>query len=214
MLSRLGLLLITAVFAISGEILDKLVITVGRQVITELQVDEEIRVTAFLNHETVARTRGERREAADRLIQQVLVLREMKLSHYPLPQPEAVEKYFEEVRAGFGNGNDFAKALAKYEVKEATLKEHLGQQLATMQFVEYRFRPDMEVSEAEIEGYYRREIGQRKANQAGPTVPTLEASRAAIREALIEERTNQILDNWLEEERKQINIVYLDASLQ
>jgi hypothetical protein len=214
MLSKLGLLLVTTVCALSAEILDKLVISVGQQVITELQLDEEIRVTALLNHEPVARTKEERRAAADRLIQQLLVTREMKVSHYPFPQPAAVEKYFGEVRAGFGSGDDFNLALSKYEVTDDTLKQHLRQQLATMQFVEYRFRPDMEVSETEIEEYYRREILARKANQTGQNIPTLEASRASIRQAVIEERTNQILDSWLEEGRKQINIVYLDRSLQ
>ncbi len=40
-------LLLTA----QAEIIDRIAVTVGNQVITELQIDEELRVTALLNHE-------------------------------------------------------------------------------------------------------------------------------------------------------------------
>jgi hypothetical protein len=33
-----------------AEVLDRIAIVVGRNVITELQIDEELRVTAFLNY--------------------------------------------------------------------------------------------------------------------------------------------------------------------
>ncbi len=72
----------------SAEIIDRIVITVGNQVITQSQVDDEIRVTAFLNHEKVDLSAAARKQAASRLIEQALIKREMDLSRYPLPGAE------------------------------------------------------------------------------------------------------------------------------
>ncbi len=49
-------------------------------------MDEEVRVTAFLNREKVDLGAEARKQAADRLIEQALIKREMDLSHYPLPE--------------------------------------------------------------------------------------------------------------------------------
>ena len=197
-----------------AEIIDRVAIAVGRQVITELQIDEEIRITAFLNRQPVVRDGDARREAADRLVEQFLVKREMELSRYPLPGEEEIDKYLAEVREGFGSAEQFRRALAEYQLSEATLREHLALQLTTLRFIEFRFRPDVGVSDADIQNEYQRNVAAWKANHPGEPAPTLAASRETILRSLIETRTDAALDTWLEESRKQLNIVYLDKSLQ
>ena len=78
-----------------AEIVDRIAITAGRQVITELQLDEELRVVAFLNHQPIARDANARRAAADRLIEQLLIKRDLDLSHYPPPSPADVDDFME-----------------------------------------------------------------------------------------------------------------------
>ena len=70
---------------LSGEIIDRMAVSVGNQVITEGQIDEEIRLTAFLNHEQPGASVTERKKAAGRLIEQALIKRDMDLSRYPPP---------------------------------------------------------------------------------------------------------------------------------
>jgi hypothetical protein len=195
-------------------VLDRLAITVGQQVITERQLDEELRVSAFLNREKITREADARRSAADHLIQQLLVRREMELSHYPLPADEDVDKYLAQVRASYASPAIFAQSLAKYDLTEATLSEHLALQLTTLRFIEYRFRPDVGISDADIEASFRSAIVEWKANHPGATAPSLAASRESIRKDLLEHRTDEVLNSWLEETRKQVNIMYLDKSLR
>src|SRR5580700_3955606 len=71
---------------LSAEIIDRIVITVGNQVITESQIDDEIRVTAFLNREKLDLNIDAKRPAASRLIEQAFIKREMDQSRYPLPE--------------------------------------------------------------------------------------------------------------------------------
>jgi parvulin-like peptidyl-prolyl isomerase len=200
-------------FPLQAAIIDRIAITVDKQVITELALDEELRVTAFLNGTPVNRDINVRRASAARLIEQLLVLHEMELSRYPLPSESDVNTYLDQVRSQFDSPSQFTQALAAYDLTDAILKDHLALQLTTLRFIEYRFRPEIGVSDADIQGYYQREIANWKSKHNGPP-PTLESSREEIRQRLTDERTDQALNAWLEDARKQTNIVYLDKALQ
>jgi hypothetical protein len=206
-------LIVCLIAPLHGEVVDRLAITVGQQVITQLQLDEELRVTALMNRQPVKRTLEERRAAADRLVEQLLIKREMELSRYPLPGDQDVAKYLQQIREQIGGPGELDKALDSYNVEENTLRQHLELQLTALRFVEYRFRPDTSVSDTEVEAAYRREIANWKAAHSGDP-PTLEASRERIRSALLDERTDTALNTWLAESRKQVNIVYLDKTLE
>ena len=208
------ILVALAILSARAGVVDRLVITVGQKVITEQQLDEELRVTAFLNHEKINRSVESRRAAADQLIQQLLVRREMDLSRYPSPQEQAVDQYFSELRGSFGTPAAFADALDHYDLSESVLKEHLALQLMTLQFIELRFRPGIGISESEIAAAYERQVAAWKANHPGATPPSLAASRDAVRKSLLETRTDEVLNGWLEESRKQVNIIYLEKDLQ
>jgi len=208
------LLIFGMVWLMRAEIVDRIAIVIGQQVITEQQIDEEIRITALLNRQPVLRDLPTRRAAAGRLVEQLLVRRDVELSHYPAPSSQEIERYFGQIRDTFGSSADFAAALSTYNLTEAVLKEHLALQLTTLQFIEYRFRPDISISEADIENYYQRELEAWNATHPSAQPPTLAASRASIKQALMEQRTDETLDNWLQEARRQVNIVYLDKALQ
>ncbi|MBV8072303.1 MAG: hypothetical protein JO270_20545 [Acidobacteriaceae bacterium] len=196
-----------------SEIIDRLLITVGQhRVITELQLDEELRVTAFLNGTPVVRDAETRRQAADRLVEQLLIRREMDLSRYPLPDAKEVSSYLEQMQSRFGTPEEFRERMGAYDLTEEVLREHLAFQLTTVRFIEYRFSSDLSVSDDDIRNYYQNEAARDK--QAGKNPPAFAAVEESIRQKLVEQRTDQALDNWLEETRKQVNIVYLDKTLQ
>ena len=186
--------------------IDRLAVVVGQHVITELQLDEELRVTGFLNGAAIDRDLTSRRQAADRLIEQLLIREEMDLNRYPLPDTQSVNAYLDQIQARFPAPDAFHKELAAYDLDEQTLRDHLALQLTTLRFIEYRFSSDISVSDQEIQNYYR--------NQPANNKPPFSAAKESIRQKLIEQRTDQSLDNWLEEARKHVNIVYLDKELQ
>jgi hypothetical protein len=200
--------------SLRAEVIDRIAVTVDQQVITELQLDEELRVTAFLNHQPVARNLDARRAAASRLIQQLIVRREMELRHFPPPTPEEIGRFLDQVRNSLPVGEDLGVSLIRYELTEAILKEHLAMQLATLQFIEFRFRPELEISSSDIENYYQREILKWKAEHPGARPPTLAESKESIEKVLSGQRTDEALNTWLEERRKQVSVAYLDKSLE
>lgn len=168
-----------------AEIVDRLAIVVGHQSITELQLDEELRVTAFLNNQPISRTQEARRAAADRLVEQLLLKREMELNRYRQPDSKDLNAYLEELQSADGGPDRFRQLLHEYNLSESALKDHLELQLAILRFVEYRFRSG--------------------------TAATLKES---IGQKIRDEQADEALAAWLEEARKQVNIVYVDKSLQ
>jgi len=195
-------MIVCLICPLGAAIVDRMAVIVGQQTITQLQLDEEIRVTALLNQRPVARDAETRRAAADRLVEQLLIRREMEQSRYPLPSEQEVNQYVEQIRTQNGGQAGLAKALATHDVTESTLRQHLESQLVALRFIEYRFQPDATVSDEDIEAAYRRQASDKKT------------PRESIRAMLREERTDAALNAWLAETRRQINIVYLDRSLQ
>jgi hypothetical protein len=208
------LLLIAFAFAfLRGEIVDRMAVTVDKKVITEGELDEELRITALLNHEPVERSLDNRKAAAARLIDQTLISKEMDLSRYPLPSPQDVSAYYDEVVKDYGGHEQLDKALAQYDVRKEVLLQHLSFQLMTLRFLTYRFQPEIDISDQEIAEAYSKWIAEWKETHSG-TPPSLEERHEAIKKQILDERTDLALSKWLEESRKRAQITYLDSQLQ
>ncbi len=191
---------------------DRIALVVNHRIVTEIQLDEEIRVTALLNHEPIKRDQQFRRAAADRLVEQELVHHEMELSGFPFPAPEQINTTLDGIANQFGGLDAFQKDMKTYQLNEAILKQHIGFQLMVLRFVDSRFRPDVEISEKDIRDYYQRELAKWRETQK-TTPPTLEQSRKSIEKAISDERVDYALASWLEETRKEVSIIYLDKEL-
>ena len=92
---------LTCLVLLPADIIDRIAISAGNQVITESQIDEEVRVTQFLNGEKLDLSAGERKKAAGRLVEQALVKREMEVSRYPLPPLSDADKQLQMLKAGY-----------------------------------------------------------------------------------------------------------------
>lgn len=208
---RFVVLVFVGLCALRGEIVDRIAITIDQRVITEAQLDEEIRVTAFLNQEPIRRDLDTRRNAADRLIEQELVRRDMDLSRYPMPTQSEIDTLLADTKQQIG-ADRFLTQLPQYELTEDILREHLRFQLMMLRFIDFRFRPDIQISESDVKEYYAQQIEKWKASHTG-TPPSLDQSRPAIQKALTDQRVEYALSAWLEETRKQVKIIYLDKEL-
>jgi hypothetical protein len=207
------LLLAAGLSPLSAEIIDRIAITAGNQVITESQIDEEIRITAFLNREKLDVNPDARKQAASRLVEQALVKREMDLSHYPLPQAGDASAALAGVKATYPNEADFAAALQSYGISAADLTRRLLWQFTLLRFIDYRFRPGIQIPGTDMQTYYRQQVSGWEQQGIKP-IPTLEDSRDQIEEILTQKRIDQALDQWMADARKQAAVTYRDAALQ
>jgi hypothetical protein len=213
---RSSLVLLVATLCLSpapAEILDRIAVTIGDRVITEQRIVQEIRVAAFLNREKPDTSAAARREAAEHLIKQDLIRREMEATRYPLPEKGEADPLEKQIVDQYGGEPAYTAALATYQLTREEVREQLWWQLTTLRFIDYRFKPAVHVPEGAVESYYQEQVEKWKA-QGRKDIPTLEDSRDSIEQILTAERVDRQLDSWLGEARKQLNIRYREEAFE
>jgi hypothetical protein len=203
--------LLSAALGLHAEIIDRIAVSVANQVITEQQVDEEVRVTAFQNAGDLNQTPAEKKKAAERLVEQTLVKREMDFSRYPLPEPAESDTLLGEIKTSLGA--NYQEKLSKYGIDEAALRRHLWWQLALLRFTEYRFRPGIQLPEQDIRDAYDAQVAKWKTQALTP-IPSFEEARPNLEQELTTQRTDQALDRWLGDTRTQVEIRFHEGAFQ
>jgi len=209
---RSAILLLILLSPLHSEIIDRIAISVGNQVITKAQIDEEMRLTAFLNGGQLDGSVEERKKAADRLIEQTLVKRDMEFSHYPIPDANEADPLLKTLKTNYASEALYKQALDRYGITEEALKHRLWWQTALLRFIDFRFRPGILVPDADIRSYYDQEVVKWK-QQGIQQIPAFEDSREKIGELLTDQRIDQAIDKWLAETRKQVAVRDHDEKL-
>ena len=99
----------------------------------------------------------------------------------------------------------FHDALRSYGVTADELTRRLWWQLTLLRFIDYRFRPGIQIPAADVQAYYRQQVSQWEQKGTKP-IPTLEESRDQIEEILTQQRIDQALDQWIKDTRNQVTI--------
>ena len=198
-----------------GEIVDRIAVAVGNRVITESDLDREIRVTAFLDGAKPDFGPRNRRATAERLVDQKLVRKELEVSHYPLPGRADIEpglRKFKQER--FRTDAEYRQALAEYGIDGQAVEDELLWQMTLLRIIEVRFRPGVQVGAQEIQQYFD-EVVKPAAVQANPgESPSLDEYRARIEETLAGRRVDKDVEEWLAQARRQAGVVFHDEAFQ
>jgi peptidyl-prolyl cis-trans isomerase SurA len=202
------LLLFLTVFTCRAEVIDQIAVVVGNSVITESEILREIRLTAFLNGAPLDFSPAAKRKTAERLVEQRLVANEITGGLYPLPSQAAAQEMLKQIKDRFPNPAAFGQELQRVGVSEDELKAHLARQLATLSFLDFRFRPGIQIGEEEMRKYFDERLAPdlRKV-QPGATL-SLNDYRPQVQAALVGERIDTASDAWLKEVRNRTRIEF------
>jgi hypothetical protein len=203
---RYWLFAITMVSA-QAVILDRVAVTVGRQVISESDVVRDLRVAAFLDHQPVDLSAAQKRKAADRLVDQLLILQEAAFGRVPLPAKADAERLMEPVKAEYGS--DFDAALKRHGISENDVVQQLFAGMRALRYTELRFRPEVQFSDNDLRELYTTLVEEWK-KKGEQKIPGFEESRDQLEKLLTDQRTAQALDRWLANQRTETQILYRD----
>ncbi len=150
------------------------------------------------------------RELAD----QWVVRQEAAATRYRKPSQAEVAVAYKQLVKNFASPADFQAHLASVGLSDAAVRRLLRDQLYLSRFLDYRFRPTVQVSDRQIQDYYNDdlvpELKKRREN-----VPPLDAVEDKIREVLTQQAIDERAAKWLDETRSRLNIQILpqgDAS--
>jgi hypothetical protein len=140
-------------------IVDRIAIRVGNRVITASEIELRVRLAAFQNHAPVELTPAKLKEAAQSLVEQRLIRREMEIGHYPqLDAAGRAELLPDYVKEWFGSdAGAMGAELLRYGLKPADLEEDLARQADLLRFLALRFRVDEDSNKgnAELDAWLR-----------------------------------------------------------
>jgi hypothetical protein len=196
------------------EIIDQIAVTMDNQVITASQIRDEIRATAFLNGEKPDFSPANRRRTADRLIEQMLVRREMDLTRYPQPSVSEIQDTMKQIRSRFESEAAFQGALATAKITQKQLEEALLRQAALLRFIDLRFRPEVQVEESDVTRYCENVYLPALRKKGVTPEPTLQSVRPQCEEQFAAQLVDKRVDAWLKEARDRSHIVYEEDAFQ
>jgi|SRR5580658_6154295 hypothetical protein len=198
----------------SAEIIDRIAVSVGSRVITETDLDREIRITAFLNNAKPDFSPASKRQTANRMVDQTLVRSELEASRYPEPTAAETEAALADEKARFGDDAAYRRALASDGVNEDDLKARLAWQLMLVRFIGVRFRPGIQISDADIIKYFNEHMRAGLLEAHPGQTPSVDDYRAGIEQTLIGQAADLQVEQWLKEARRRNRIQYHDEVFQ
>jgi hypothetical protein len=145
-----------------------------------------------------------KRRAAERLVDQALILREATDSHLALPTAQNATALLNSIKEQFGPPATFEAELKRYGIGEADLAGQLLAGLTGITFTDLRFRPAVQIPEEDLRAYFK----------TLPDAGDFEDSRDRIEELLTRERTTEALDQWLLTARATASIQFREQVFQ
>lgn len=198
--------------ALRAEIVDRVAVTVGNSVVTLSEVKIQAKVAAMIEGQAPRLNSQTLRQAAERRIEQVLLRREMVFGGYEPAGPESARMVLDSLKRDRFSSDDVAyrQALEQYEVTEEDLLDQLQWQVTLLRFIEFRFRPGVQVPTEDITAYYEETFLPSWRGPGQP--PPQQAMAEQIELILASAQVNNLVDRWLNSTRSQLDIAYREEA--
>jgi len=199
-------LLLVPAAAFAGEVIEAVIATVSHKPVLQSEWDDATRFEAFMQQKPLsAVTDKDRVNALQRLIDRRLLEVQMSGPNYLVPPRDELRSNLAKLRAQIPAARSeqgWQVALAAYGFKEREVEDHLREEMQMMNFIDVRLRPTVHVKPEEIEAYYRAQILP-DLQKAGVKLVTLQEVEPKIRELLVQQHMDELLDAWLHNLRQQ-----------
>jgi len=196
------------------EIIDRIAASVDNRVITQSEVERQIRVVAFQDGIPPDLSAANKRAVIQTLIDQKLIQRDLENSRYPLPDPDELNPAIAEFKKQhFPSEAAYQRTLAQYGITDRDFRELLLWQRTLLSFIEMRFTAE-QATEPEVADYFEKNVKPAaKAVQPGKAI-TLEEYHDQIQKKLEADRSDRQLEAWLKSTRRRAQIVLHQEALK
>ena len=139
------------------------------------------------------------------LIEQWVVRNEAEQAQFSLPSAADVDAEMNRIQSRFAGAQAFRQRLAAVGLTEQSLRHIVEQQIYLERYLDYKFRPAIQIEDTAISQYYQEELTPPLRAQ-GQTPPSLDDVREQIREVLVQRGINERADTWFEETKSRLQI--------
>jgi hypothetical protein len=139
------------------------------------------------------------------LIEQWIVRSEATMARFPGPADPEIDREVAQIEGRFPSPQAYDERLAELGITSRTVRRLVGQQIYLARYLDYKFRPAVQVDDAAIEAYYKQQLTPQleAKNQA---VPPLADVSEQIREVLTAQGVNARAATWFDETKSRLKI--------
>jgi hypothetical protein len=139
------------------------------------------------------------------LIEQWVVTNEATAAQFPPVGESEISRQIEQIKNRFPSPAAYNARLAALGIAPETVRRIVALQTYLARYLDYKFRPAVQVDDDAIAKYYREQLAPALATKK-EAVPPLDEVRDQIAELLIQQGVNDRAASWFEETKSRLKI--------
>jgi parvulin-like peptidyl-prolyl isomerase len=184
----------------SGRVVDRIVAHIEGDIILQSQVRELSALQQLIDGQAESDDK-----LLNELIQQWVVETEATASHFPQPAQSEIDRELTRLREHFSSPENYASRLNELGLSAQQVRQLLSRQIYVERYIDYKFRPSVQVEPAAIDAYYKQELMPEMAKTNQP-VPSRSEVESQIRELLIQRGISDLTMKWLDDTKSRLKI--------
>ena len=195
----------------SGRVVDRIVARIEGDIILLSQVRE---LGAF--QQLVEGHAENDDRLLEELVEQWMVQTEATESHFPQPAQFEVDREVDRLVEQLGGAEAYAAKVRELGLTEAQVRRLLARQIYVERYVDYKFRPSVQIKSEDVQSYYQKELlpelaRKNQVNSGGLRAEPAPAPRLAdvegqIIELLTQRAISDLAAKWLDETKSRLKI--------
>jgi hypothetical protein len=189
------------------QVVDRIVVRIEDDIITLSEMRELAAYQQLLDGKAEPDDR-----LVSELIEQWVVNAEATAAQFPAPldsevdrEAASIESHFTESRTSPTPPQTYLQRLAELGLTPDSVRRMVRQEIYLARYLDYKFRPSVQIEDAAIEAYYHKELAAALAAQNKP-LPPLDDVRETIRELLVQQGITERASSWFEDTKSRLNI--------
>jgi hypothetical protein len=184
----------------AGRVVDRIVERIEGDIILLSQVREMGAFQELIDGHT---------ESDDKLLaeltEQWVVQTEATASHFPESAKSEVDRELGRLTAQFASPEAYLSRIHALGLSDGEVRQMLSRQIYIERYLDYKFRPSVQIEPADIDAYYEKELlpELQKKNQPVPNRADVEEQ---IREVLVQRGITDLTAKWLDETKSRLKI--------
>jgi hypothetical protein len=182
------------------QVVDRIVARIENDIITLSEVRELAAYQQLIDGRSEPNDR-----LLNELIEQWVVNNEATAAQFPPAAESEVNREVARIQGRFPTPQAYQERLAALGLTPQTVRRIVAQEIYLARYLDYKFRPAVQISDEEIARYYQEHLvpALLAKNQKAP--PLSDVSEQ-IRELLIQQGVNKRADSWFDETKSRLNI--------
>ncbi|HVA94949.1 MAG TPA: hypothetical protein VNI36_08615 [Candidatus Dormibacteraeota bacterium] len=183
-----------------GRVVDRIVARIEDDIILQSQMRE---LGAF--QELVDGHRESDNKLLSELVEQWMVQTESSTVHFPAPAKSEVDRELARLKGQFASPQAYSAKLRELGLSADEVRQLLARQIYIERYIDYKFRPSVQIESADIQAYYQKVLLPELAKNKQP-VPRLADVQEKIRELLTQRKISDLTAKWLDDTKSRLKI--------